>query len=450
MRKGLDKSIYCIILPNFPLLVCFDHNDFNYANADPEGLDIRFVDEDGTTRLPHEIEDWNPPTGTSYVWVRANIEYTGDDFIWMYYGYAGGGPVPAPLDPPEDVWSYGYAAVYHMVDATSSLVLDSTANVNDGTKGDVGEPTDQPGKIYRGQDFDGSNDYIDCGDIDSDVFDGSNDALTAEAWVWVDTPIDPYRMVISKYNSEVSPDHITFYVNVVGQKLRALASVDGDTEGYVYSTTDADFISTGGWYHVAAVIDLGSEIIRLYVNGVERASTKFTVGTPPTVFADNDTPVDIGDLTGTSGRWGFWEGKMDEVRISYTGRIGEWIEASYNCMNSCDFTTLGTEEVNFPCVFMDQNRKTELRVNTDLGKFRFLGPGFDTGIVDADFMRVRDRGGNLYIDISHRESNATNFALWAHAICGPLDFCTAGVRKWSMVRLRFLLYDGWGVELDPV
>src|SRR5262245_27533596 len=53
----------------FPVMVRLDTTRVTYADAQNQGQDVRFVDADGTTVLPHEIEQWNP-NGASYLWVR--------------------------------------------------------------------------------------------------------------------------------------------------------------------------------------------------------------------------------------------------------------------------------------------------------------------------------------------------------------------------------------------
>ena len=96
-------------LVDFPVLISLTPADVDYASMQPNGEDLRFVDADNATVLPHEIGNWNPG-GVSTVWVRipqidAN---SGTDHIWLYYGN------PAALDgqAAATVWS-GYAAVWH-------------------------------------------------------------------------------------------------------------------------------------------------------------------------------------------------------------------------------------------------------------------------------------------------------------------------------------------------
>jgi len=66
------------------------------------------------------------------------------------------------------VWDSNFKAVYHMTDATTSTILDSTSNNNDGTKKAANEPIEAVTDIGMGQDFDGINDYLKTGTFDYD------------------------------------------------------------------------------------------------------------------------------------------------------------------------------------------------------------------------------------------------------------------------------------------
>ena len=60
-----------------------------------------------------------------------------------------------------NVWSDGFAGVYHMTDNTSSTTDDSTSNEYHGTKEGADEPIESPlGLIVDTQTFDDSDDDI--------------------------------------------------------------------------------------------------------------------------------------------------------------------------------------------------------------------------------------------------------------------------------------------------
>ena len=63
-----DNSASSEDLIDFPVLVSLTSAEIDYAKTQGVGNDIRFVDADGITELPYEIEKWDD-LGTSVVWV---------------------------------------------------------------------------------------------------------------------------------------------------------------------------------------------------------------------------------------------------------------------------------------------------------------------------------------------------------------------------------------------
>jgi hypothetical protein len=116
-RLTFDNSSRGSSLLDFPVLVVLDGGWFDYSQTQDAGQDLRFFDDDGSTPLPYEIEEWNE-AGTSYVWVKVpQIDANSDtDFIWMYYG----DPTAVDDQDPPGVWTAGYVAVWHL-DETGSV-----------------------------------------------------------------------------------------------------------------------------------------------------------------------------------------------------------------------------------------------------------------------------------------------------------------------------------------
>ena len=107
-------------LVNFPVLVKLsaELNDFKYSSCKVEnGGDLRFADADGNL-LASEVDTWDP-SGTSLVWVKVPT-FNKNTVIKAYYGNAN----PPAVDP-QDVWSSGYVAVWHM-NETGTAMTDSS------------------------------------------------------------------------------------------------------------------------------------------------------------------------------------------------------------------------------------------------------------------------------------------------------------------------------------
>ena len=80
-------------LGDYQVLVTLNSSDFDYSKTNPDGSDIRFVDEDNTIALNYWIEEWNA-AGDSRIWVAVpSVTGSGSTTIYMYYGNSGASDV---------------------------------------------------------------------------------------------------------------------------------------------------------------------------------------------------------------------------------------------------------------------------------------------------------------------------------------------------------------------
>jgi hypothetical protein len=103
-------------LVDFPVLISTSGDPDLLANARADGFDILFTDEDGTTKLSHQIEAYDG-AGNLVAWVKVPLLPTGvDKTIFMYYGY------PASPDQQSvlSTWTNGYQAVWHLSEASGA------------------------------------------------------------------------------------------------------------------------------------------------------------------------------------------------------------------------------------------------------------------------------------------------------------------------------------------
>ena len=124
-NSGQDEN-----LANFPVMVKLTSSNFDFSKARSAGQDLRFIDSDNVTQLSHEIEYYNVASQTAIIWVKIpQIDASSNtDFIYMYYGNSGA----SDGQNITDVWSNGFAAVYHFAEQSGNY-LDSTSNNNDST-----------------------------------------------------------------------------------------------------------------------------------------------------------------------------------------------------------------------------------------------------------------------------------------------------------------------------
>ena len=118
-RQQLTLAAPSSTLTDVPVLIELDPSKIDYTQVQDAGQDLRFLDADGVTLLAYEIEEWNEG-GTSYVWVKVpQIDTSGTDSIWLYYGNE-----TAPQPRTRRRCGRRATRVYHLNDD----VADSTAN----------------------------------------------------------------------------------------------------------------------------------------------------------------------------------------------------------------------------------------------------------------------------------------------------------------------------------
>ena len=327
-KLTLDNSGVGEVLTDFPVLVCLDPSNITYSQTQNNGEDIRFVDPDGTV-LKHEIEEWNEG-GTSCVWVKVP-QIDADpavDYIWMYYGNAG----VADGQDAENVWDTQFQGVWHL-NRSSGDVLDSTSNDNDGTN--VGSTRGVSGRIDSAFDFDGTDDYINVGDVGSDDW----TAITVEAWIYHHA-IGDERIICKSTGTDID-EHI-FSLGVDHQTnrvVRARLGTDGTGGGISSHDSDSYVHEANRWEYVAFTWNSSDATIRFYSNG----QAKGTASRDGDNIKDSSQVVSIGNVNaGDDDR--YFDGLIDEPRISSTARSAEWIAAQYKSMTCGFIESFGDEE----------------------------------------------------------------------------------------------------------
>ncbi|MCK4265947.1 MAG: LamG domain-containing protein, partial [Thermoplasmata archaeon] len=210
-------------------------------------------------------------------------------------------------------------------------------NGNDGTPyGSMNK--DVTGKVDGADEFDGVDDYVDCGNAAS--FD-ITDEITVEAWVKRGAISSGDETIAGKYVTGTN-ERVWLIIFNNYNNVRFFVSKDGTTTGRSDITTTKTYTSTTDWYHVVAVYDYvtdGTSIMKIYVDGDEKASTSSAVGD----LHVNSEIVEIGSYNNGGG--GNFNGTIDEVRISGVARSAEWISTTFNNENSPGtFYSVGSEE----------------------------------------------------------------------------------------------------------
>ncbi|MHC4228250.1 MAG: LamG domain-containing protein [Planctomycetota bacterium] len=176
-------------------------------------------------------------------------------------------------------------------ETSGATAFDASGNGHDGTI--MGDPQWVPGKLGGALEFDGSGDYVDCGS--SPDFEIAVN-ITIACWIKVDVFDKTWQAIITTSDSSWRV-HRSSSSNNIAWGSSGLSPTD------LTGTTD---VSTGEWFHVAAVYNGAQKL--LYINGNLDASSDSTGN-----ISVSSMPVYIGENSGATGR--FWDGLIDDVRI---------------------------------------------------------------------------------------------------------------------------------------
>jgi len=311
-------------LDAFPLLVKLSGDIADRAQSN--GNDILFTEQDGTTKLLHEIESFN---GELIAWVQLpHLSEKEDTDFYVYFG----NPEAESQQSIDRVFDPNtYAGVWHLSQNPGTTQTDSTQNSNDGTPTNIDSQDGAgEGKIGAAINFDGVDDYISISY--KDIF-TLPDALTMTAWIRLQgTPTSgDFFPIVKKRNS--GSNSWQFLIND-GRALR----VDLDS-GLPSTIVGANSLSQDHWYHAAATWDGSS--VTIYLDGSIDGT-----GTHTGKHADTTDPVLIGwspdNITDT---FDYFNGLLDHVTISSVARTPEWITTEYRSQCACeDFLTVGDTE----------------------------------------------------------------------------------------------------------
>jgi hypothetical protein len=318
-------------LVNFPVLVSVtDPNLATVANGGnvgrSDGGDILFTASDGATQLAYEMESYNGSTGQVIAWVDVpTLSPTADTVLYVYYG----NPAAANQQNPAGVWNSNYAGVWHLPNGSTLTANDSTGNGNNaltlnGTSAGAGE-------IDGAASLNGTSNYI-------EVPNGSSlngwSQQTVSVWIKAQTDMTNNARLIEKgANNEWT---LAFNYGGANQEL-TLQNLGANSPAITTSIAVAD----NTWHKVDVTINNTSLAIAIYVDGVLNVA-----GTSAGAAASTSNNVYMGEYGG--GGY-FYQGLLDEVRISNTVRPAAWIATEYNTESSpATFLSEGAQQNSAP------------------------------------------------------------------------------------------------------
>jgi len=334
----------------FPVTVFFTSTQgeeiFDEFDADGDYMKCAFTKADGSTQLYAEMElfDHSESKAIYHVsrdgWAISSSATT--DFYYYYDNDASDNTTyigAVNTTAGGNVWDGNYELVSHQVDATTSTVLDSTSNSNDGTKKGANEPVEAAGKVGQAQDFESSTtDYF-------TIPDSVNVETTGNyTWEFIIKP-ESFAAVLNALickRKDPDSDNTSPYLIIIEDRSGEIANPprlrwlmgDNDT-GLGLDIFGDTTLETGTYYYITLTINGTTAVI--YLNGAVDGGDTYS-GTRVTNAAD----VHVGIYYTDSALFPY-DGIMDEARYSHVARNAAWAKATYNSLWDT-LLTYGAEE----------------------------------------------------------------------------------------------------------
>lgn len=336
---------------NFPVLISGTYSSLaTAANGghvqNANGYDIIFTsDGAGQNLLKWELQSYNPATGAIIAWVQVpTVSHSTDTVIYMFYGngsissFQGGATGSA--------WDSNYAGVWHFPNGSTLSTNDSTGQISLTNNGATATSGEIDGGVFLNNASYGTYGY----DIEAASTALANSGnKTFEAWI---NP-SAFHTNAGQYTGLVTygtSGNVVYSLSLVGAgtSTNATPRFEVQNSNGSYQNVTANALSaTGTWSHVVGVI-AGSSIY-IYVNGVQYSATYS--GSPATGGSGFALSIgrDFYDNVVPPNRW--FDGAIDEVRLSTTARSADWIATEYNNQSSpSTFYSLGAEQVKATAV----------------------------------------------------------------------------------------------------
>ena len=348
VQLTLDHTKINSTLSDFPVLVHLssssgiDKSDvssvFETLGTDANRRKIAVTAGDGTTQLYVEIERWDTANKQAWLWVKVpSISNQVDTILYLYFDILQSNNLDKVGDTgsiaAQKVWDANYVMVQHMEQAgsaTPGLFKDSSSHQHDGT-GDHGKiiaaPQSTLSVIGLGQALDNSA----CITIpDNDDFSVTTTGeLTISLWLSESVPnFQSAGLVNVMGKGDVGEYEWSLFMyqrDWTDRSQRVSFYVDNPKGGLGSGSYTQKPVAVNDWVHITAKVD--NQYTYIYRNGVLAGKDPYKgPDAYVEIFPQNGgKPVRIG--TRDFGTW--FQGRIDELRISNVSRSSEYISASY-------------------------------------------------------------------------------------------------------------------------
>lgn len=282
------------------------------------------------------VEQWNSSEKLAAIWILLNTVY-GDNnsqFITLVWDETSTNQIASSNNVYDT--ALGFQGVWHLSDEDSDSAADATLNGFNGVTDGMTESSIVEGIIGNAREFNGINSSIGISGSSDGKLDFPEDGYyTLSAWVSADHPEMGSQAIIAKSDEQYFLCSVEGYED--GPFWRFTEFKDG--KGWEYSSTDAE---AEEWVYLTGVRKGTSQY--LYLDG-ELVDSSITL-VSSTKARITDIEVSIGQFMDENGGPGdgFFNGKIDEVRISDVARSADWIRLCYMNQRTDDRLTTVQKE----------------------------------------------------------------------------------------------------------
>jgi len=320
-------------LTSFPALLSIQTNDLIISGACtdkivyPNGPNYDFAFVSGGSELYYQVESYNQVTGTLLVWVQIpTLTYAANNVITFNYG----SPSPTVTHNTafyENTWASDYLAVFHFNEASyTGSVTDGTAGGHTGATSGMTSADLVAGKIGTAYSFNGSSKKITTNAV------SVTGTFTLSAWV---------NLSATGLDQKVMTNQTSAGGASGGYKLAVYSTNIPESESGLAvnrpSTPNPTAFATGAWHYIQSVYT--GTTLSTYVDGAQYKI--LTTSTNPT--ANPNLYIGVGE----GGTILYFDGIIDEPRVSNVAKTADWIKAEYVDQNNpAAFTTVGATTVS--------------------------------------------------------------------------------------------------------
>ena len=174
---------------------------------------------------------------------------------------------------------------------------DLSENGNTGTTHNISYALDHNGAYNGAMSFDGADDYV---DTTTAMNFGTSDSFSVSAWINTNSIDSGERFVMDRTTNTNS------LIDLYRSDDDMLFRIRGGDGAGLTTVTYANILTVGNWYHVVGVRNVATDILNIYVNGVNvtPVTDATTAGIYPLIrigSTNNPTPS--------------WNGSISDVRI---------------------------------------------------------------------------------------------------------------------------------------